>query len=140
MREMRIVSKTRDQVPVQMRHHIAEAGQIDFLRLQNLALRSFYLADHLHQGRAFRYRQIGHFPDVRIPDHAAKAGVIRIVDQHDAQLRVAEDDFTTRDRAQFTCRRHAYTSTRSMPPLLARATYSGSQFGPSKCLAISTTM
>ncbi len=36
--------------------------------------------------------------------------------------------------------RQRYTSTRSMPPLLARATYSGSQSSPSIRRAISTTM
>src|SRR5262245_14024816 len=33
-----------------------------------------------------------------------------------------------------------YSKTRSIPPRFAAATYSGSQLGPSTCLAISTTM
>jgi hypothetical protein len=36
--------------------------------------------------------------------------------------------------------RQCQTSTRSMPPLLARATYSAIQFSPRMCRAISTTM
>lgn len=108
-------------MPVQMRHHIAQAGQIDFLRLQDFALRRFNLADRTHQGGSIFDCQIGHFLDVRIPDDAAKAGIICISDQHDAQLFIAENNFAAGFFTQLAgC--HAYTSTRSMPPLLARAT------------------
>ena len=36
-REVAVVSKARDHMPVQMRHDIAQAGQVDFVRAQHLA-------------------------------------------------------------------------------------------------------
>lgn len=119
---MCIVGKAWNQMPVQMRHHIAEASQVDFFRLQDFAQRRLNLTYRTHQGRSIFYRQISHFLDVCIPDHAAEAGVIRIGDQDDAQLFIAEKNFSAGLFAQLTGCGHAYTSTRSMPPLLARAT------------------
>ena len=56
-----------------------------------------------------------------------------------AQLLAAPDQQAAVLCAQFAGR-VGHTSTRSMPPLLARATYSGIQFSPRICLAISMTM
>lgn len=119
---MCVVGKAWNQMPVQMRHHIAQASQIDFFRLQDFAQRRFNLTYRTHQGGSIFDCQIGHFLDVCIPDNAAEAGVICISDQHDAQLLIAEKNFSAGFFAQLTNCSHAYTSTRSMPPLFARAT------------------
>lgn len=104
---MRIVAEAGNQMPVQMRHHIAEAGQVDFLGLHHFTQRGFDLTHGAHQGRPVFYRQIGHFLDVCIPDHAAEARVIGICNQYDAQLLIAEQDFAAGFFAQLAGRRHA---------------------------------
>ena len=88
------------------------------------------LLTHTDQLAVFR-RQIGHFLDVFVPDHAAKAGVIGLVDQDHAEARALVNQFPAGLLAKFTGS-HDYTSTRSMPPLFALATKSGSQFSPSR--------
>ena len=42
-REMRIVGVARNHVPVQVRHHVAQAGDVDLVRLHHLAQRRFDL-------------------------------------------------------------------------------------------------
>ncbi len=67
-------------MPVQMWHHVAEAGQIDLVGLHDFPHRRFHREYHRHQALPLLGRQIGHFFDMGIQYDAAEAGVIGIVD------------------------------------------------------------
>ena len=66
--------------------------------------------------------------------------VVGVLRADHAQGIVAEDGGAAFLFAQFTTGHRAHTSTRSMPPVLARSTYSRIQFSPRIWRAISTTM
>ena len=78
---------------MQMRHLVAEACEIDFLRRQHRALRFFNRANGGDDPRQCRRVQIGQLAHVRIKNHAAETGVVRIIDAHDAQQRRAQNEF-----------------------------------------------
>jgi hypothetical protein len=61
-------------MPVQMRHRVAEAGQINLVRLDQQSNGRFNGKDETHQMTSFRHRQIGHFPHMRAPNHPAESG------------------------------------------------------------------
>ena len=88
---MRVARKSRYEVPVYMRRHIAEARQIYFVRIEYGAQRGLDREDDAHAMRALRRWQVGHFPDMCIPDDAAIARVVRIAYQHDAAMPAAPE-------------------------------------------------
>ena len=98
---MRIVRIARNNVPMQMRRHIAESGQIDFKRCQDVAHSTFDCQDNAHAMRLIRGGKVGHFFHVRAPDHATKARIIGIRDEHDTAFRVAPNYVAAGLRAQF---------------------------------------
>jgi hypothetical protein len=135
---MAVPVKARNHMPVQVRHHVAQRCNVDLGGLQILAQGLFNLCHHIHAMRSLRGVQVGKLGHMGVPDHAVKGGKTRLVGTDDAQPCTAPDERP----AIFTAQRAVvcHTSTRSMPPLLARCTYSGSQFSPRICLAISITM
>jgi hypothetical protein len=46
---MRIVGEARNHMPVQMRHHVAERGEVDLVGRHHLAQRRFGGQHHAHQ-------------------------------------------------------------------------------------------
>ena len=88
---MRVANEARNDVPMQVWNHVAEAGEIDFVRLENQAHRLLDRKYHAHAMRTLRSRQVGEFLDVCAPDQAAVTGVIGIVDNNDATEAVAPD-------------------------------------------------
>jgi hypothetical protein len=104
-------------MPVQMRHQVAERGQIDLVGRHHLAQRGFGRQHHSHQGRLVVRRQVGHFLDVGIQDDAQKAGVIRFIGAHHA----TEVVLPQQGAAGCGTQRTAQSSTRSIPPLPTRA-------------------
>ena len=97
---MRIVGKSRDDVPVQMRHNIAETGEIDFFRRKQLAQQSLDNIDDAHQPCAIRLGEVRHFLRVVIEDDPAESGVIGIAREHHAPKAVVPEHFATSLRAQ----------------------------------------
>ena len=81
---MRIVSETRDGVPMQVRHLIAKRSEIDLVGAHGVAQRTLHRKYHAHKMRTFRFRQVSHFLDVLMPDDAAEAGIICITHHNHA--------------------------------------------------------
>jgi hypothetical protein len=79
-----VVAPARDDVPMQMRRHVAEACQIDLVRSKKLANDLFDGEDHAHQGMPGGRFEVAHLADMSLPDDAAKARVMRIVNANDA--------------------------------------------------------
>jgi hypothetical protein len=63
---------------------VAELGQVDFVRLQDIAQSLLDGQRYMHAVPLVRVGEIRHFPDMRAPDYAAIAHIVRIRDQHDA--------------------------------------------------------
>lgn len=59
---------------MQMRHNIAEAGQIDLVRLYERQHGGFGGGDNVQQMMALGHRQFGHLPYMAMPDHPAITG------------------------------------------------------------------
>lgn len=84
IRKMDIVSKPWDHMPVQMRHLITQRGKIDFFRAHEFTQMLLHGEYHRHEMCTVRLRQVGHFLYMLLPDHAAIAGVIRVINQNDS--------------------------------------------------------
>lgn len=79
---MFVVFVARNDMPMQMRSHIAEAGEIDLVRMYYLSYRRFDGKYGCHEMPPFGSGQIGHLFDVLLPDHTAEAWVVGIRNQH----------------------------------------------------------
>lgn len=89
---MRVAREARDEMPVQVRRHVAETREIDFVRREHRAQRLLDGEHDAHAMRALRGGKVGHFLDVGIPDDAAVTGVIRVIhDNHAAKLVAPQD-------------------------------------------------
>lgn len=85
--EVGVVFKAGDDVPMQVGHNIAEAGQIDFGRVEDLAHCGFNLIHHFHDFVAFGRGKVGHLGNMVIPNNAAECGCAGfVVDGDDAQV------------------------------------------------------
>lgn len=90
---MAIIPVAGNDVPMQMRNNIAQAGEVDLVGGETLSQHLLNGEHHGHHMIAFLCREITHFLDVFMPDHAAKAGVIRIIHQYNAALAVLPERF-----------------------------------------------
>lgn len=97
---MRVALVARNHMPVQVRRHISEAREVDFVRFKHAAQRLLNGQHHAHAVPPVGFRQIGHFPDMFIPDHAAEAGIVRVGYQHDPAPFIAPQDFAADLRAK----------------------------------------
>ena len=86
---MSVVHRPGNHVPMHVRRHIAETRKVDLVRLEQAAQRLLNGEYHPHAVILPRAAEIGHLPDVLVPDHPAEAGVIRVRDQHHATELVA---------------------------------------------------
>ncbi|MNT29173.1 hypothetical protein D3C72_1649030 [compost metagenome] len=123
---MRVVAVTGDHVPVHVRRHVAETGHVDLFRLHHFTHGQLDLPHDFHDVVALARRQVRHFFHVLVPDHAAKAGIGGVINGHDGQaLAAPQQGFTALlvGKAVQQCAQIAgHTSTRSIPPSLARFT------------------
>ena len=71
-------------MPMQMRHCIAQAGKIDFVRLYYQPYRGFDSEYRSHELQAFRGSKIRHFLDMTVQDDAAEARIVRVIDPYHA--------------------------------------------------------
>ena len=71
-----------DDMPVQMRSHIAEAGKIDLVWMNDFTYCCFDGKYGCHEMLPFGRRQTCHFLNVLFPDDTAEAGVIGICNQY----------------------------------------------------------
>jgi len=61
-------------MPMQMRHDIAEARQIDLVGLHDRLQSRLGGRDDINQVMTLGHRQVGHFANMAVPDHPAKSG------------------------------------------------------------------
>lgn len=71
---MAIVVPAGDDMPMQVGHQIAQAGEIDFIRRQLLAQSAFNRLHNTHQMAGFTFCQVAHFCYMGLPDDTAKTG------------------------------------------------------------------
>jgi hypothetical protein len=75
-----------------MGNHVPETGQIDLMWRKQLANDRLDPKDDLHQMISRHRIEVGHFLNVRVPDHPAKTRVMRVIDPYDATgIRLPED-------------------------------------------------
>jgi hypothetical protein len=94
--------EARNDMPMQMRSHIAEAGEIDLVRMHHLSNRRFDGKYGRHEMFPFVSGQIGHLFDVLPPDHTAEAGVVGIRNQHYTASLILPEQCAAHLTAQFT--------------------------------------
>lgn len=99
---MRVARITRNDMPVHMWRHIAEAREIHLVRAEHRAHSLFNREHHAHAMRALRGRQVGHFFHVRVPDDATEAGVIGIGHDYHTAVFVAPEQIAAAAFAQRT--------------------------------------
>jgi len=78
-----------------MGNHVAQTGKVDLVRLHNVPHGAFHGENHGHQMLALIRREIGHFLDVRIQNHAAKTGVAGVIDPDHAAEGVGPEDISS---------------------------------------------
>jgi len=88
---MAIALMARNHVPVQVGRDVAETRKVDLVRIEELAEHLLGCEDRLHEPCAFGRLKVGHLLHVPLEDYPAKAGIIRIVDQHNAAEPVAPE-------------------------------------------------
>ncbi len=85
---MCVIGMTGDDMPVHMRHLVAEAGKIDLERHEALTHGGFERENAVHQVISVGWIQIGHLGNVRLPGNPAETGVVRIINANHATARV----------------------------------------------------
>ena len=83
-------------MPMQMRHCIAQAGKIDFVRLYYQPYRGFDSEYRSHELQAFRGSKIRHFLDMTVQDHTAETAILRVVYQYHTTKIILPKQFTAR--------------------------------------------
>lgn len=79
-----VMPEARNDMPVQVWYHIAQAGQVDLVRIEHLPDGSLNCKDDLHQFIARGNGKIGHFFYVLVQDDPAEAWVVLVIDEDDA--------------------------------------------------------
>ena len=81
---MAIALMAGNHVPVQVLREVAEARQVDLVRIQELPEGGLGCEYRIHEPHALGRLKVGHLFHVPLEDHAAEARVGLIVDQDDA--------------------------------------------------------
>ena len=97
-----IILPARDDVPVDVWRHVAKAGKINFVWVDQTAQGRFDSEDNTHYLALFIFSQIGHFTFMSIKDDTAEPRIVRIGNMYHATKRAFPDQLTARGRAQFT--------------------------------------
>ena len=124
---------------MQVRHHVAQCGQVDLGGLQVVTQGLLHHGHHIHAMLAAGGFQVGKLGHMGIPDHAVKRRKPDFIRADDTQVGTTPHQRTAVSGAKRASSR-THTSTRSIPPWFAAATYSGSHWSPRIWFAISTTM
>ena len=80
-RKMPVIQETRDDVPMQVRDHISQTRQIDFVRMHQFSQCRLGGENHVHQALTLFGIQLGHFADMLVKNDAAKARIFRICNE-----------------------------------------------------------
>lgn len=105
--EMGVVSAARNDVPVHVRHHVAQARHVHLVGPDDIAHGLLRREHHVHQVAPVVRGEIGGFGDMAIQDDAAEAGVLSVVDQDDAGEIIFVEHVARRAVAEFAGGIHA---------------------------------
>jgi hypothetical protein len=105
----------RNDMPMQMRSQVTEAGEIDFVRPHHFAYHCFDSKYDCHQMYSFGSGKISHFLDVQLPDYSTETRIVGILDPHHAASFILPEQCTAHLIAQFT-NRFAF----QYPPFIGR--------------------
>ena len=100
MREAAILAPARDDVPMHVGCHVAQAGKVDFVWVEQVAQCGLDGENDAHYLLRLFAVQVGHFGDVAVQNDAAEAGIIRVVDVDDATKRVFPEKLSPGRRAK----------------------------------------
>src|SRR5262245_28169752 len=84
--------KARNDVPMEVRHLIAETREIDLVGCERRAQRRLDREHHAHEAAALGVSQIRHLANMAVEDHPAEGRVIAIADEDDATKIIAPYD------------------------------------------------
>ena len=87
-------------MPVQVRHDVAETGEIDLVGPQQFAQQAFDCINDVHQAGALSIGEIRHFRRVLGQDHAAESRVIVILHEHHAHEAIVPQHFSAGRNAE----------------------------------------
>lgn len=88
---------------MQVGHHVAQAGEVDLVRIEQAAQAALGRQHRVQQCMGFGGGEFAHLGDVAVEHHAAEAGeVVGVGDAHHAAEFVAPEQFAARRRAEFT--------------------------------------
>ena len=99
-----VIGPARNDMPMQMRHDVTEAGKIDLVRAHQFAHGGFGCGDDIEQVTAFDCGKVGHLSYMLAPDDATKAWKSRALataNADDAAPVILPEDFAARGVAQF---------------------------------------
>ncbi len=100
--EMGIVGKAWNHMPMQMRHHIAQAGQVDLVRLHDCADGYFSTDYPVEQVCPVGWSEIAHFTHMLFPDDAAETGIAGFFNQQNPEQGIFVQQFAGRQGAKRT--------------------------------------
>ncbi len=78
-------------MPVQMRHHIAQAGEVDFVGRQRFAQQLLGQRHRVQAGQALQRGQVAELGHMRVPHHPVKRRKQGVVCPDQAEFRTAPD-------------------------------------------------
>ena len=99
-REMCVPVKAGDHMPVQVRHHVAQRGQVNFCRLQLRTQHALDAHHCVHAGQAISGCEVRELCNMRRPHHAVESRKPGFAGLNDAQLVVAEHQHAAIGSAQ----------------------------------------
>lgn len=96
-----ILRPARDDMPVDVWGNVAQAGEVDLVRIDETTQNRFDGEYNPHHLLLFLTRQIAHFTFVAIEDDSAVSRVVCFFDQNDTTQRTLPDRFATGCGAEF---------------------------------------
>ena len=100
-RKMTVIQPARDDVPVKVRNHVAQTGQIDLVRAKKGADDRFNSENYSHEKFAPVTGQIGHFLHMCRPYDTTKPRVMRIFNTNHPTIPRRPEKYPSRVAAQF---------------------------------------
>ena len=93
---MFVVGETRNDMPMQMRHHITQSSNIGFVSLEHAQNKLFKQYNRIHTQDAIFTAQVRKLTHMVVPDQAQKPRIIGIHRLNHTELAAIENPITTR--------------------------------------------
>lgn len=91
-----VLSEAGNDVPMYMRRHVPQAGQVDLVGMHDVAHSLFDGKYNLHQVSTFSRLEITHFLDMAVQNDATESWIIRIINIYDSAQVVLPKCFSAR--------------------------------------------